>query len=405
MASAAGIVVLLSACVLPGDIDTSFGTKGVANIDTGGGAQEAHLALTPDGKIIVGAAVQYVSNVDTLFVTRLRSNGTIDTSFGNSGSTTEPFATPGGSVEDLAVQPDGKILVFEELEQGVNALVRLDANGALDTTFANHGTFSPSSMYGGSVAFVPGTTPRIVAVGRTPDIASVRLQGLSLDGKPDHNFGLNGTFDFNWAGANSSPGGIEVGPGGRLLVPGTAYAQQGVEVVQEPALAALTPGGQLDASFAGAGRIVLQTAEAFGGASAAFDPNGRILVTWNKVVQRLLANGSVDQSYGTNGVASFPAPPVPQHLSSASKILSDGAGRAVLIAEAFNPNMHCVEVCPPIATVARLSTSGATDATFAHGAGLAFLSPYTRIDDAVVAPTGLLTVPEPSNISVIRLGL
>jgi uncharacterized delta-60 repeat protein len=405
MASAAGIVVLLSACVMPGDIDTSFGTKGVATVDTGDGSRYPHIALTPDGNIVLAAVADYTPNVATLYVTRLRSNGSLDTTFGSSGSTTEPFATPGGSIEDLAVQPDGKILVFEGLEQAATALVRLDANGALDTTFANHGTFSPSSMTAASVGVVPGAHPIIVVGGDTPDGSSVRLEGLNLDGTPDRNFGVNGTFDFQWGGVHSQIGAVEVGPHGRVLVTGDAYAQQSGATIVEPALAALTSTGQFDASFAGGGRVVLQEPDHLIGPRAVFDPSGRILVTWNKIVERLLANGSVDRSYGTNGFAQLPTPPPLLAIDSASLLRSDSTGRAILISSAVDMSMRCHEACPAIATVGRLTSSGATDSTFAHGTGMAVFSAYTHIDDAVVDPAGLLAVPDPSNISVIRIGL
>ncbi|MBL9158645.1 MAG: hypothetical protein JNJ70_14290 [Verrucomicrobiales bacterium] len=106
------------------------------------------LAVQADGKIVIGG---YFDHIDGQFVgpciARLNADGTRDTTFS---------ATTGyGSVDCLAIQADGKILVGGILVTLNGAaryqyLGRLNANGTLDTTF-NPGTQSVAAGPDGNV--------------------------------------------------------------------------------------------------------------------------------------------------------------------------------------------------------------------------------------------------------------
>lgn len=116
-----------------GSLDTAF--------DPGQGAQPLvgpyvkALALQADGKVLVGGVFESFDGKARRNIARLNANGSVDESFdaGNPGED--------GDVNAIAVQPDGKILVggsfqkWNALATGGNYLVRLNANGTLDTSF------------------------------------------------------------------------------------------------------------------------------------------------------------------------------------------------------------------------------------------------------------------------------
>ena len=94
-----------------GSLDPSF--------DPGTGVFSAHVALQPDGKVLVGGGR----------IARLNSDGSLDTSF-NPGT-----AAVGGLI---ALQPDGKIITLGfTTVNDVNRIhiARLNTNGTLDTSF------------------------------------------------------------------------------------------------------------------------------------------------------------------------------------------------------------------------------------------------------------------------------
>ncbi len=97
--------------------------------------------LQSDGKLVVaGYGHESVSDTDRVAVSRHLSTTAIDTGFGTSGVTTvdlSPIINDRGS--DVAIQGDGKILIASAGTNGADtdmAAIRLDTNGALDTSLA-----------------------------------------------------------------------------------------------------------------------------------------------------------------------------------------------------------------------------------------------------------------------------
>ena len=89
-----------------GSPDTSFGGAGVARIDLGGYEDLRDVALTPSGSVVASG---YTDAGDDDIVAKFRADGTPDTTFGPRGV----LALHGGIeyLEDIAAQPDGKIVV------------------------------------------------------------------------------------------------------------------------------------------------------------------------------------------------------------------------------------------------------------------------------------------------------
>lgn len=101
---------------------------------TGGGANGPvwDLALQPDGKIIIGGNFTSYNGIGRNRIARLNTDGSLDVTF-------DAGAGPNGGVEHLVLQPDGKVLVagaFTECSgTAAQQLCRLVPNGALDPSF------------------------------------------------------------------------------------------------------------------------------------------------------------------------------------------------------------------------------------------------------------------------------
>ena len=114
-----------------GSKDTTF------DIGTGFNSFVFDIKLQPDGKILVGGALNTFTGQTNNRLIRLNSDGSKDTTF-NIGSGFNNM------VEILNLQPDGKILVGGQFttfngETNNNSLIRLNPDGSKDSTF-NIGT-------------------------------------------------------------------------------------------------------------------------------------------------------------------------------------------------------------------------------------------------------------------------
>jgi uncharacterized delta-60 repeat protein len=109
-------------------LDTTF-----SGITTAANAVVNDIKIQPDGKILVVGSFTQFNGVSHNRIVRLNSDGSFDSTF--SGVTTG-FNE---EVYELALQPDGKIIVVGifDFYNGTsrNRIVRLNSNGSLDTSF------------------------------------------------------------------------------------------------------------------------------------------------------------------------------------------------------------------------------------------------------------------------------
>jgi uncharacterized delta-60 repeat protein len=144
-----------------GTLDTTFGDlvsggktrTGTTTIDNDTnpyGADYARAAVVqPDGKVVVigqgGGGESGVANV--FEIVRLNSNGTLDTSFNGTGKVVVQFpggsGITGGQPSGVALDSQGRILVTGPTQSAGSVLtlvlVRLNANGSLDSSFDGDG--------------------------------------------------------------------------------------------------------------------------------------------------------------------------------------------------------------------------------------------------------------------------
>jgi uncharacterized delta-60 repeat protein len=138
------------------------------------------VAVQPDGKIVWVGAGQIpgdTNTADNFAVARFTATGALDPTFGAGGLASSSF--PAEPVSDAAntvlIQPDGKILVGGQA--GISrrsielfaAMLRLNADGSLDTTFGT----------GGKVVNTANTLA-ITALGLDPSGPTARARRLPL---------------------------------------------------------------------------------------------------------------------------------------------------------------------------------------------------------------------------------
>jgi uncharacterized delta-60 repeat protein len=126
-----------------GSIDSNFNISDAGLINQGFNGVINDMSIQNDGKIIVGGSFSNFNGTTTNFITRLDSNGELDTTF-NIGTGANNL------VQSTAIQNDGKILIgglFSSLNgTAINGIARLNTEGTLDNTFTIGTGFSTDDL-------------------------------------------------------------------------------------------------------------------------------------------------------------------------------------------------------------------------------------------------------------------
>jgi uncharacterized delta-60 repeat protein len=383
------------------------------------------LVVQPNGQVLAGGsftAWEQNANITTVtpgpivdsnYLTRINTDGTIDTSFA---------PNPNGALSAVALQPNGAIVFggnFTALQPnhtGIpavrNDIARVNSDGTIDPSF-------DPSLNGDADAITVLTDGSVFVGG---DFTTIQVGGAALIGGSFANVGgtaapnlarlnADGSFDSTYlANADGPVNAIAVLPGGSALVGGSFSNVQGHA---QPHVARITMGGSLDTTFTAAingtvnaiavqqnGQIVIGgTFSAAGGVNApnlarlgpsgspdasflpsvngavdaiVVQPNGQIVIAGEFTsvggqsmvgLARLNANGSLDGSFN----------PAANGTVNAVTLQTDGT---FYVAGSFTTIGG-----QPIAYAARLSASGAVDPSFTP-------APNAAVDALMVQPDG-----------------
>lgn len=156
-----------------GSLDTSFGMNGKIRMDFPEFYyfRRTNIELTTEDKIILVHSTN-TSN----YMYRYNSDGSLDSGFGTNGMITSDF----GKSDDFVLQQDNKIILLKYTYQGSRDFIvtRLLQNGSVDSTFGNSGTsiidFDNADEFGYAVNVQ--ANGKIVAVGISGgNLALIRL--------------------------------------------------------------------------------------------------------------------------------------------------------------------------------------------------------------------------------------
>lgn len=391
-----------------GQLDTSFGTQGVAIHDLGSSYAYSRFAtaLPGDGILLIGQR-RSTETASDLAVAKLLPGGGLDSSFGGgSGYATVDVQTSLlERAQDLvALQGDGKLLVlgisrgFTQADTGT-LLARYEPDGTLDPTFGQDGirvlTYEEVGHYINPAGLALQSSGRVLIAGygQGPSASGTDLIVVALepDGTLDPTFGATGLASVDLYDRAQYASGIAVLPDDRILVGG--YTQEPAGWTRDVVVARLTADGQLDTSYAnGAGLVTVGTAgvdEICRGISLA--PDGRAVTVAH--VSSGIELGLIEPDGGTvhRVWTSVINTPTGVAVDALGRVIVGGReGTAGLTAARFlsDGTLDYSFDGDGVATLA-LGTYSATSAVAVQGdhkvvvSGLARISPETGYDFAV----------------------
>ena len=224
-----------------GSLDSNFSGDGIANFSfsTDDVDEALAIALQPDGRIVVAGCIRGGGQLNDYLIARINTDGSLDSSFAGVGYTRIQFSAVADIALGVALQTDGKIVAAGFASNGSNndfGITRVNTDGSLDTSFAGDGRqqtmFGSSSDSANAVAIQ--ADGKIVAVGRavvgsTADFGIARY-GYGSNAAADDGFvvlssstavrfdnayrsGLSGSIDVDPGSAPSlQPGWSHIGP-------------------------------------------------------------------------------------------------------------------------------------------------------------------------------------------------
>ena len=369
-----------------GDLDASFGSGGI--VSTAFGEYENQfwdVAVQADGRIVAVGSYHY-----NLAVTRYNPDGTLDQTFGPGGRVVielQPFYV---QAQTVAIQPNGKIITGgyrrqEGVAGGHFALARFNTNGSLDTTFGTGG-IAVAAFSNDDWIFDLALQPdgRIIAVGHTGSpnqFRNLAVVRYNANGSVDSSFATGGIFEMDFFGHGDIASSVALQPDGRILVGGSA--SHTLDGDYDSVLVRLNTNGSLDTTFGWFGIVII---DFFGTNNGTGDiallPDGRILAGGNAdnglyesiTLIRYNPNGSLDTTFGSAGkTIAFLSPSILCNGADL-EILPDG--KIIMAGDGHSTSRDFL--------LARFNSDGSVNS---YGAGDYVLTDFFGGDDGAAAMT------------------
>jgi uncharacterized delta-60 repeat protein len=213
-----------------GTLDTTFGGDGRVTTDVAAGREYAGaVTVQVDGKIVAGGLVRQPGARAGFALVRYAINGTLDPTFDGNGKVRTNFTSWSDSVQNLVIQPDGKIVAAGIAGSGGSnpqfALARYAPDGTLDASFSGDGKvttdFTPGYDRGWDVGLQ--TDGKILVAG---DAAGqgfrFALARYATDGALDTTFSGDGKVTTNFTPRADLAYGLAIQPDGNIVLAGEA---------------------------------------------------------------------------------------------------------------------------------------------------------------------------------------
>jgi len=250
-----------------------------------------------------------------------------DPAFGNNGQTIFNVSESNDQIKDIAVAPDGSIYGIGQLYKGtVSAdfsviLLHFDSSGQWDKTFGTNGYIELPTFSAHKIEVQ--SDGKILIGGKDNSENSYSLLRFLPDGSPDQSFGFRGVAS-RFKLVSSELRSLIALPDGKIIGIGNYLNGSSANLL----LVKFNPNGTLDNSF-GTNGVVNNPSITGTGYAIAVQEDGRILTFGNNrnasrmQAARFNADGILDPSFGINGLMEYES-------GRGEKILIQSSGKILL---------------------------------------------------------------------------
>lgn len=289
-----------------GSLDTSFSVDGKVTTAIGSGFDNAFsIVLQSDGKILLTGR-SFNGTTNDFSVVRYNVDGSLDTSFDGDGKFIADFAMSDDGATGVVVQADGKILVTG-YSNNEFALLRLNSNGSVDSTFdgdgklvTHIGAMAENASYASAVALQ--ADGKIVVAGKSASSGPYEfaLVRYNSDGSLDTTFSDDGIVTTSFGSNQDLAYSLVIQPDGKIVVAGNSMSGN-----FDFSLARYNADGTLDDSFDLDGKVTSDLGMDEFGTTVTLHADGKILVggyiDGDFGILRYNTDGSLDTSFGDDG--------------------------------------------------------------------------------------------------------
>jgi uncharacterized delta-60 repeat protein len=347
------------ALATPGDLDTGFGDNGRRVLDYGGEDSATDVAVQPDGKIVV---VGIGGDPSKFKVTRLDADGKPDSGFGSGGTVTLDFAAGGAEqAYSVALVPGGRIVVAGWVDTGIDtdvAVARLLSNGDPDPSFDEDGK-REINVGDSARAYTVAIDKQGEIVVGGDGTGGLLVMSLDPNGAFDAGFNNGAPLQFQPAGTfNPSFSGLALTDRGSIVVAGTDRTGDDTADVF---ISSVASAGNVDDGFGQGGTVIRDLGGNDAAGGIAVQPDGKIVMASRAgaaeqfSIARFNADGDLDDSFGTGGHVG-----IDSGGYGAADVMVQRSGK--LLATGFNDALRAI--------VMRVQPGGTLDTTFGGGSGV-----------------------------------
>ena len=351
------------------------------------------MAVQKDGKILV-ASRTWNWEFNTV---RYNSNGSIDETFGTNGFAITSFENLSAITGAIGIRSDGKIVVAGEVYEPYGhtqfAIAQYNADGSADLSFGNAGKTitEPGADHCNIYSLKILPDGKVIVAGDVEttlpyrhDIAAVQYNS---DGSLDTGFGSNGIVTSDLGNTTDVGRSVAFQSDGKIILSGTRQGE--TWDTTDFAAVRYNQNGSIDSSFGTNGVVIIDFDNHIDDCGSVFVlADNSILLGGSTydlstnisklAIVRLKSNGEADSSFGTNGKTTESKADISfTTFSEANGLAVDKNGKIIICAEAYN-------LVDSRYAVARFNEDGTADNSF--GDNGIFVSSVSK-DEAV--PGGL----------------
>ncbi len=320
-----------------GSIDSSFGVNGRFTFKATGSKNcfSNSIAIQPDGKIVLGGSVEYITSqyITAFFLARLNPNGALDSTFGSNGIVINDFTGNFSRIKQILLTTNDKILVggykVNVNNQGLTFCIgKYKTDGSLDSSFGiagfaqiDHGAHGYDIKFTSQGKILIGGDMLSISQGHASNFGLVQI---NQNGFVDSTFGTNGLVETDFADTSEGARLLAVQSDDKIILAGDVQVGSTYENF---GLVRYKSNGMVDSSFGLNGKVI----DSLHGYVSAIHilNNGQILVTGNSKnggkfkIAAYNSDGTITTNFGTNGIV-LTTLPGSGGGSSDSKMQADG---------------------------------------------------------------------------------